>query len=358
MTAARWRQAMLLLALVAAAVGYLFEVHDTPLLVLLVGALGLPWSSRGGAALPLAGVMIAGGLFWSSQDASHCSAWWRGKIVAAKMTGDLPHVPWNDIRRVTLSDCYGFWRPHPRIAAGVVKIDEKRLGNHHLELFETDLGRFWIAAPGRDVLTFLLWEMTFQRDYDGGGVRIQPGDTVIDCGAHVGVFTRYALRQGAGQVVAIEPEPGNIASLEANFAEEIASGKVTLVKAGVWDKKTRLPLGRTPNSATFTFVDVPEAARGEELLVLRLDEIVEQLQLESVDFVKMDIEGAERRALSGAAGVLREFKPRMAICSYHQPGDADVIPQIVRQARPDYQFQGKDVAVRGSRVATKVLFFR
>ena len=34
-----------------------------------------------------------------------------------------------------------------------------------------------------------------------------PGDTVLDCGANVGVYTKYALERGAAEVIAIEPAP-------------------------------------------------------------------------------------------------------------------------------------------------------
>ena len=64
--------------------------------------------------------------------------------------------------------------------------------------------------------------MTVQRIYESGEVAIRPGDTVVDCGAHVGLFTKLALKQGADRVVAIEPDPANVACLESNLGPEIA----------------------------------------------------------------------------------------------------------------------------------------
>jgi FkbM family methyltransferase len=64
---------------------------------------------------------------------------------------------------------------------------------------------------------------------------VRPGDIVIDCGAHVGVFTHTALARGASQVVAVEPEPSNLECLRRNFATEIATGRVIVVGVGVWD---------------------------------------------------------------------------------------------------------------------------
>ena len=70
-----------------------------------------------------------------------------------------------------------------------------------------------------------------------------------------------------------------------------------------------------------------------------VDKIVSELDLQRVDFIKMDIEGSEQRALKGAQETIRRFKPRMAIASYHLADDNDKIPEIVRRARTDYQVE-------------------
>jgi FkbM family methyltransferase len=181
---------------------------------------------------------------------------------------------------------------------------------------------------------------------------------VIDCGAHVGVFTKYALRQGARRVVAIEPEPGNLVCLEANLADEIAQGRVLLVKAGVWNERAVLTLNTGYNSGAHSFVEAAGSnVPAQELPVRPLDEIVADLGLDAVDFIKMDIEGSERQALQGARETIGRFRPRMAICSYHAPGDPAAIPRIVREANAGYQVSGKDIEVREGSIVTKVLFF-
>jgi len=56
-----------------------------------------------------------------------------------------------------------------------------------------------------------------------------------------------------------------------------------------------------------------------------------------VDFIKMDIEGAERHALKGARRLLARDKPRLAICIYHAADDPDVVPRVVLEANGEYQ---------------------
>lgn len=228
----------------------------------------------------------------------------------------------------------------------------------HWELYQTDLGKFWLPSPGENLVMWLVWEMAIQKDYENHDARILPGDTVIDCGAHVGVFTKYALQQGAAQVVAIEPDPTNLACLEANLAPEIANGVVSVVKGGVWDRRTRLTLfGFDHNSAAFTFLGDSSTRSEEEILVFPLDEIVERLKLSRVDFIKMDIEGSEQRALRGGRQTITRFRPRMAICAYHVPDDPTAIPAIVRQMQPAYRIHAKDVDFGRQSIVTKVLFF-
>jgi hypothetical protein len=58
------------------------------------------------------------------------------------------------------------------------------------------------------------------------------------------------------------------------------------------------------------------------------------LHLDKVDFIKMDIEGAERQALSGAVRSIARFRPRMAIELEHRKEDADELPRLVHGLWP------------------------
>ena len=70
---------------------------------------------------------------------------------------------------------------------------------------------------------------------------------------------------------------------------------------------------------------------------VKLDDMADELKLGRVDFIKMDIEGAERHALAGARRLLAVHKPRLAICIYHAPDDPQVVPRLVREANGTYE---------------------
>jgi hypothetical protein len=51
----------------------------------------------------------------------------------------------------------------------------------------------------------------------------------------------------------------------------------------------------------------------------------------------MDIEGAEQAALKGAENLIREQRPKLAICVYHTPQAIWEIPEIIMKINPDYK---------------------
>lgn len=54
------------------------------------------------------------------------------------------------------------------------------------------------------------------------------GHAVLDIGAHIGAFSRYAVRRGACAVVAYEPEPSNADLFRHNLRDELSTGRVEL----------------------------------------------------------------------------------------------------------------------------------
>ena len=71
------------------------------------------------------------------------------------------------------------------------------------------------------------------------------------------------------------------------------------------------------------------------------DAFVEKNSIERVDFIKADVEGAERNMLRGAKRILRDFSPKLSLCSYHLPDDPQVLREIILDANPEYQIVEK-----------------
>ena len=219
-----------------------------------------------------------------------------------------------------------------RIAKGIFRGSQRIAVEGELELWDTPYGRWWVVADNFDTFSDVLGEQAVE--LYGDTVRgVHASDVVLDCGAHFGGFTRVALDRGAKMVVAIEIAPENAACLRKNFASEIAAHRVVVYEKGVWDSEGSMTLERKNH----TWADqVSSGGAGPSVPVTTIDKIVSDLHLPRVDFIKMDIEGAERNALAGAAATLKAFQPRMAIASYHLPDDVDVIAPLVHSNQPAY----------------------
>lgn len=210
-----------------------------------------------------------------------------------------------------------------------------REGSHKIredgkyQLWSTPEGEFWYQGALGRLDAFVLAEEQFDiyRTY-----RIKPGSIVLDCGANYGTFTRRALNRGAAKVVAIEINPDMQEALRRTFAKEIREGKVVVYGKGVWDQETELDLHGDS-------VVMERKGAPARLPVTTIDHIVSELQLPSVDFIKMDIEGAEKNALRGARATLLKFAPTMAISAEHLPDDAQAIPAQVKELAPGLRMQ-------------------
>ena len=229
-----------------------------------------------------------------------------------------------------------------------------------LEHWQTPRGNFWVEKESRYGLPFHLAEQQL-RIYGTQNHWIKPGDVVLDCGANIGTVTREALSAGASKVIAIEPAPENLECLRRNFAPEIASGKVIVYAKGVWDKEDWLQLHvHRDNAAADSFV-IPSdksTTTAEKLPLTTIDKMVEELKLERVDFIKMDIEGAEPKALAGAKATLAKYHPKLSISVYHAPDHPETVPRVIRDAWPGYRMEcGPCAVVDNARIRPDVLYF-
>jgi FkbM family methyltransferase len=227
------------------------------------------------------------------------------------------------------------------------------------ELWETPNGTYWVPAGSRYVLPYNLAEQK-RKIYGTGDYGPHAGDVTLDCGANIGVTIHEELAAGAKTIVAIEPAPENLECLRRNFPAEIKSGRVIIVAKGVWDKEDFLTLRVDPkNSAADSFVIKREGAVDlEKVPLTTIDKLVAELKLDRVDYIKLDIEGAEPQALQGAKQTLAKYKPRISIASYHQPDHPKVIPEIIRAARPDYQQACGPCAATEHSIRPDVLYFK
>lgn len=140
---------------------------------------------------------------------------------------------------------------------------------------------------------------------------LKPGMTVVDAGANVGQYTLLASKcvGGTGMVHAFEPVP----SVFERLNHHVLWNKVLNIKlnrAALWSEDLSsislgVPEGQACNVSRYTIAANAEVSAP----AVTLDTYADLSSLKRLDFVKMDIEGAEPYAIAGANNVLTTFAP-------------------------------------------------
>ena len=176
--------------------------------------------------------------------------------------------------------------------------------------------------------------------YEWGGVEVERGDVVFDCGANLGLFSLYAAYRGA-KVYAFEPIAAARAALRQTMSlNPSLEGQVEVVPYGLSD---------VSGTAEFTVLDgtlvgssmvLPQEGKRETAKITTIDEFSASLGVVPT-FIKADIEGAERLMLKGAQETLAHAAPKLALCTYHLPDDKKVIRELILKANPAYKITEK-----------------
>ncbi len=184
------------------------------------------------------------------------------------------------------------------------------------------------------------YHYTDEGPYEWGDVRINEGDVVFDCGANLGVFSILAASKGA-EVYAFEPirEARRILSKTLELNPDFAKN-VHIIPYGVSDTSGNAEFTILTDTLVGSSMVLDQQGRCETAPVTTIDAFCAKNAL-TVDFIKADIEGAERRMLAGAKDILKTQGPKISVCTYHLPDDPKILRDILLKANPNYRIVEK-----------------
>ena len=168
-------------------------------------------------------------------------------------------------------------------------------------------------------------------------------ETFIDGGAFDLGSTKAFMAWCGGnyeRIYAFEPERNNYEVCENKIEKW---DNVSLFPYGLFDSRGKIGFTAGLGGASRIENQERDFYSDYDIELMDLDSVVGG---EKVTFIKMDIEGAEEKALLGAERTITEQKPKLAICVYHKPEDILEIPALVLKMRPDYKIAFRHYSLR------------
>lgn len=155
-------------------------------------------------------------------------------------------------------------------------------------------------------------EIYEMENYTAPNVMVDPGDVCVDIGASIGMWSRWACEQGAARVVAFEPDLHSFKALRLNVADL----PVEPWNRAISNQPGPVVLFRTSCLGGHTMVDLDRGDVPITVIGTTLGRILENNDLGTVDYLKVDCEGGEVALFDGAHDILFD-KIRKFGMEYH-----------------------------------------
>ena len=152
--------------------------------------------------------------------------------------------------------------------------------------------------------------------------------TMADCGSYIGDTIMSLMPYVEFEkIYAFDPDPLVASQLRENLSR-YKGLDFHIIQAGLGSCR-----GQIAFAEDGTGRGVIREDGGIKIDIVTLDEVFSNVK---VDFIKMDIEGAEADALLGAANVIKRDMPLLEVSVYHRPGDFWKLPLLIKELNPEY----------------------
>ncbi len=212
-------------------------------------------------------------------------------------------------------------RPH-RIVHGLCKLayGDRAPGPEEFRWYSDGYGLQMKLHPyyliDREIIAFGGYELPLQRYIEKN---IQPGYVCLDVGANIGAVALHLAQcvGTAGKVYGFEPVPGNADRIREHATRNSFNDRMQVVQCALSDTNAELELliaaPSHVNQGMGSLVEIDHGDLTSKIQVksLTLDSFCEQNTVTRIDFIKVDIQGAEPLFLAGAQQTLARLSPRL-----------------------------------------------
>ncbi len=209
-----------------------------------------------------------------------------------------------------------------------------------------NLNSFDLIPIGKNIRYFSLIESVFialglnEYGYNKNDVnfKVEKGDYVIEGGACFGESTlHFAEDVGkTGKVFTFEFVEDNLNVFHKNLElNPHLNKRIQLFENALWSNSSENLFIIEKGAASQVTMQEP-SVYSQKTPSKSIDDLVKEQNIHKVDFIKLDIEGAELECLHGARETILNFKPKLAICLYHDVEHFISIPQYVKELVPEY----------------------
>lgn len=222
-----------------------------------------------------------------------------------------------------------------------IKVTFPKLTLNHLALEKIGYPIELYFAPSGVMATFVLKQYEYRKTKPE--IKAEPGDYVIDGGGCWGDTALYFAHTVGkeGKVFTFEFASDSLEVFNRNLElNPVLSERIQLVQRALWNKSEEV-IEYSPNGPGTSLAMKPQNKTQQDsaqATTISIDDFVRERNLPRVDFVKMDIEGAELNALKGAEETIRSFRPKLAISIYHRDTDFVDIPEYLNRLDLGYEF--------------------
>jgi FkbM family methyltransferase len=189
--------------------------------------------------------------------------------------------------------------------------------HHHLRMIVDKADRV-----GGYIYYFRIWEPQISTVITR---LLDPGDTVLDIGAHIGHHTLLAAQAvgEGGHVYAFEASPKTFGLLKTNIAlNQFANVEARNIAVCARTGTTNLFLALHENSGRTSLIE-SEGRPSIEVPCTRLDDLLDEIPCATIKLIKIDVEGAEPEVLAGARRLLAQLPVDVVLLVEVQTGGAD-----------------------------------